>query len=1222
MTQNYIAGEDIHFEYEDSKNNKIDKAYVANRDMTVQVELDNSHEAYPVSRVIKQEANGNVVVQEVVDDHKFHSFHRSQRYNEQGEIGEEDEVGEDYNDDEYDYLHSICAYCQNDHRCDHDMQMEEEEEEEEEEYEYEEEEEEEEEDYNEEEDEEDDDEYNDHDCQCPHHHLHYSHHHHHHHSQHYTKHEHNQYDNHHASHRHCKDTSGVPRSSLLEKQKRIIKEQIQRPVSGNFLWDFEFPEDIPDMIEFWIGLPYERKREIANIDFLKELDQIHDHQKPQGSCRLCGNRKSSIEKELEKLYNGYYNVRKLATESLDECDLNIETINTIFFIVEEEKIIEQEESTDALERELLSMADDLVKNNGENFISLIEQLDGEAKDSRISNASSVSTANDENNSDIRKTHGPEINKNDNDLLQKGENILYNDENEHNNEDGDDNVRKDEKNELKEEGNHEEKDGEEILGEEEVEEEEEDEEEDEDYGFESDNASCSSDVSENDYTSRKRLEETYKMLQIFSSKILRKKVHDAFQAKRAEDISRSLLAEEERESKLKKEKEEKEKKKKEKVKEKKRLQRLAKEEERKRLEIEKEESERMIREEQLRKTEEGRKRKEAEKKKREEELKAKQEEKKRRKELELERSRKEKEEKERKKQEAKKQRDEELLKKREEKERKERERQEKKEQEKQLLLKKQMEEEERLEKRLSELKLIQQKNKEADLEKEKQKQAEKSLQESRPLHMGTPTPLPNNSESLGSNGLHSHLFNSDFIPMNQSTLAAPPHHFPGFDSTPLLESHSLLNMKAGASSMYGANTFTNPFGNDSSGSNAHSLLNNNGLTTNVANPLLSEELGFQEQNKGLFNSALFDSKSLSGEGTPKVNEGSIWNSSVTPLNNLGTRETSQPAATAATGRHNSIWSSGEMSGTRTPSFSWSTPVANGADPLATNPHASGVSVSATESLGIPQIELIQLESFKAAGRLPYISSDILSVPLLYHYTRSLLAGKLPSLKLEQFVAALSFDLGSKLQFSFSIFKDDKNEDVVKIVKRSAMLPANGMGGMNLNNLGMDMNYMNSSQLGGLNGGLNVFNGMNNINPLNCSGLENLAMNGNGLNLMNSDAGLLNALNGMGSMHTMNMNPLNMNLAGLNMNTNMNTNMDVGGHMGLGGMHMNMNVNMSGLNPLQDYSNSVGLDSKDPDRLQPAASAAASAVATADGRHSSRSGSVLASSTAATDTWPLF
>ncbi|GAV29718.1 hypothetical protein PMKS-003220 [Pichia membranifaciens] len=1219
MTQNYIAGKDIYFEYGDSKNDKIDKAYVTNRDMTVQVELDDSHDAYPVSRVIKQEPNGNVVVQEVVDDEKFHSFHRSQGYNGEGVIGDEEDLEEGYNDDEYDYLHSICAYCQNDHRCDHDMQMEEEDEDE---YEYDDEED----DYNDDEDEDeeeeeeevDDDEYNDHDCQCPHHHLHYSHHHHHHHSQHYTKHEHNQCDSHHMSHRHCKDASDFPRSSLLEKQKRIIKEQIQRPASGNFLWDFEFPEDIPDMIEFWIGLPYEKKREIASIDFLKELEQIHNHQKPQGSCRLCGNRKSLIEKELEKLYNGYYNVRKLATESLDECDLNIETINAIFFIVEEEKIVEQEESTDSLERELLSMADDLVKNNGENFINLIEQLDSGAKDKRISNASPVSDENDEHG-------GKKVNQSGKDLLQKGENNLYHDEYEHNNENVDENIRKEEGDELEEDANNDEKD-EEEEGEEEEEVEEED---DEDYGFESDNASCSSDVSENDYTSRKRLEETYKMLQIFSSKVLRKKVHDAFQAKRAEDISRSLLAEEERESKLKKEKEEKEKKKKEKAKEKKRLQRLAKEEERKRLEKEKEESERLIREEQLRKTEEGRKRKEAEKKKREEELKAKQEEKKRRRELEQERSRKEKEEKERKKQEAKKQRDEELMKKREEKEKKERERQEKKEQEKQLLLQKQKEEQESLVKHLSELKLIKQKNKEVDM-KEEQKQAENSLQESRP-HMDMPTTLPNNAESLGSHGLLPQLFNSNFMPMNQSTLATPPHHFTGFDSTPLLESPSLLNMRPNASSLYGPNTFSDPFGNDSGRSNPNPLINSSGLTTNVANTLLNDELGFQDQSKGLFSSALFDSKSLSGEGTPKVNEGSIWNSSVTPLNNLGTRKSSEPAAAAAAapGRHNSIWSSGEMSDTRTPSFTWSTPGANGTDQLNGNTHTPGVGVSAMENLGMPQIELIQLESFNAASRLPHISSDTFSVPLLYHYTRTLLAGKLPSLKLEQYVAALSYDLGSKLQFSFRLFKDDKNEDVVKIMKLSGMLPANGMGGMNLNSFGMDMNYMNSSQLGqlgGLNGNLKMFNGMNNINPLNRGGLENLAMDGNGLNLTNNDVSLLNSLNGMGSINPMSMNALNMNLADLNMNMNMNMNMNLNmnANMNMPNMGLNMgldgmSVNMTGLNnPLQDYNNSVGLDAKDSNQRQPSVAA----TSAADGRLSSNSGSALASSTVAADTWPLF
>lgn len=429
-------------------------------------------------------------------------------------------------------------------------------------------------------------------------------------------------------------------STLLEKQKNIIYEQIQRPVIGNFLWDFEYPEDIPEMTEFWLQLPYERKREVADMDFAEVLRLVHVDIKSTCTCALCGHRKALVEKELEKLYNGYYNVRRLAVRYLDSVDLNINTINSILGIIEEERtedeVIEPTDDQDLSVNGLLSVADDLVKNNGENFISLIEKLDND--DSRrieSPNGDDRQFTQKENFSKAIEFASSQRNVNDDADLERSQNERW--------DQADDDV---------------------------------DDEEDIDNDSDQENYSDTSNNSEssnNDYTSEKRLEETYKMLQICASKILRKRLHDAFQAKRAEDISRSLLDEAEKEMKLKKEKEEKERAKKEKAKEKKRLLKLAKEEEQRKLEEERKEKERLLREEQLRKTEEGRKKKEAERKKREEELKMKQEEKKKRKLLEMERQKKEREEREKKKAELRQIREAEMKAKKEEKERRERER---------------------------------------------------------------------------------------------------------------------------------------------------------------------------------------------------------------------------------------------------------------------------------------------------------------------------------------------------------------------------------------------------------------------------------------------------------------------------------------------------------------------------------------------------------------------
>lgn len=627
MPKTPLDGIDDHLKQTEVWNNR-------NKNIPVAIELDNSNEDYPVSRVIKQDAEGNVVVEKLTEEEEENLRIVYDCDGNKHVLGRDEHVDYDKRVLNKDPGQSDCQYCDNQH-CNHDAsgnyrhnyhsELE----------------------YDEEFDKEivqkeshafedvnelearyletketrdtndtqdtdfESENEQDNRCTCS------------------LPHYHDYVDSVPKPNiRSRKKKSTISPSTLLEKQKNIIYQQIQKPVIGNFLWDFEYPEDIPDMTEFWLQLPYERKREIASMDFADVLKLVPVDLKSTCTCVLCGHKKALVERELEKLYNGYYNVRRLAVRYLDSVDLNINSINSILGIIEEERtedeVIEPTDSKLSVTG-LLSVADDLVKNNGENFINLIEKLD---------------------NHDLKRTeimiedNDPAFSKAD-DSQQKKELVSNSDIQE----------------ELWDQS-----DG---VGADELD-------NDSDEGDLSD-ASNNSNISNNDYTSEKRLEETYKMLQICASKILRKRLHDAFQAKRAEDISRSLLDEAEKEIRLKKEKEEKEKARKEKAKEKKRLLKLAKEEEQKKLEEEMREKERLLKEEQLRKTEEGRRKKEAERKKREEELRIKQEEKRRKNELEMERQKKEKEEREKKKAETRKLREAEMKAKKEEKERKEMER---------------------------------------------------------------------------------------------------------------------------------------------------------------------------------------------------------------------------------------------------------------------------------------------------------------------------------------------------------------------------------------------------------------------------------------------------------------------------------------------------------------------------------------------------------------------
>ena len=1025
MSNNFIVGKDVQFEYDSTGNNHPNSAYVPHTDMTVEVEVENSEDEYPESRVIKQEANGDVIVQEISEEYPYDRYFYD-KSNKKIVTNPPRNEHFDESDDS--------GYCCDNHHCSHHYGFhdceDEEGNEDDEDYEY---------------DEDEEVEGREgHHCNC-------------------DPNDPDFFKNHGPIYKKPKQQVTPP--SLLLKQKRIIEEQIQTPVMGNFLWDFEFPEDIPEMIQFWIGLPYQRKREIANIDFLEVLGLVHNDPKANCSCKLCGNRQSVVQRELERLFNGYYNIRRLAVKSLDEVDLHINTINAILGIVEEERITqaEEDEEEDSKEVEtqrkpdpgnekyvdgLLSVADDIVKNNGENFINLIEKLDNHISQERII--------------DTNETPASGVNAGDEDDYADGE-----------------------------------------EEDEEEDEEEEEEEEDEEEGYESE------DTINSDLPSRMRLEETYKMLQICSSKILRSRLHDAFQAKRAEDISKSLLAEEEKAADLKREKEEKERIRREKAKEKKRLQKLAQEEERLRLEREREEAERLLKEEQRRKAEEGRKKKEAERRKHEEELQRKQEEKRKRKEAEAEKLRKEKEEKERKRLEAKKQREQEMKLKQEQREKKEKARltqlAQKEKERKEQLAKQEQERQEQIDHKLH-------REAEQDQKRMNTPTPKKVIIKKNPLHQKrseSTTPVSLVEAKLGSTLSSTSV--SDGISTPKEGISAP-----GSTEEVTSASQSIstpIPLPCGATLNVPNSSFPPPF------SSGHFSVNN-GLLQNT------DDLTAGGTPNAGFNSILFDSRSLSTGGMrERVDENptvsSIWGTpskKVDEVNGLNS-EMIFP-------RNGSIWSSTtDVPNTRTPSVSWNNnsnstplkePIASQSQHLPPGMAMDGLNLNINSSLN------------NMPMNMPMNASNMSNMPLNVPLDLNALNA-----------------LGNVNSFSNTQGSNGMNMAALNNINN---LPTNGLNsyGLDVNNLGSvqnnQMNMMRFNQSNGFNS--NQMNQLNTINELN--GMMSMPLD------MNMNMNLTN-MNGFG----------NMNMGGLNMNGMGNNNMNMNG-MGNNNMNMNMTTNMNGMN----------------------------------------------------------
>ncbi|ANB12265.1 Nst1p [Sugiyamaella lignohabitans] len=243
---------------------------------------------------------------------------------------------------------------------------------------------------------------------------------------------------------------------------------------------------------------------------------------------------------------------------------------------------------------ILTVADDLIKNNGKNFIDMMEELAGR----RMAREEEALAAANE----------------------------Y--EEEYDDEEGED----DEHDYLDEEEEEEDDDVDYI---DEYDDEMDDEYDDDEYDDEEDDPPVSEE---------QRMAEGRRMLQIFAARMFEQRVLNAYREKVAQERQKKLLEELEEENRLKEERELKKLKEKEKKKDKKRQQKLAKEEEKARKEAEKAQAEAALKAEQAKKQELARQKKLEQKKLQEEERKKKLEEERKR-EAERERKRREREEKE-------------------------------------------------------------------------------------------------------------------------------------------------------------------------------------------------------------------------------------------------------------------------------------------------------------------------------------------------------------------------------------------------------------------------------------------------------------------------------------------------------------------------------------------------------------------------------------------------
>lgn len=446
---------------------------------------------------------------------------------------------------------------------------------------------------------------------------------------------------------------------LPEKPSSSPSASVKGSKKDDKIWDTSTQEERQRIKEFWASLSELERRDLVRIEKDAMLQKMKEQQRHSCSCKVCGRKRQAIEQELEALYDAYYKdlevysdpnlllgsqqqhpqpqqnqLPELQEPSPDpDNDHNAPpqpSSSSSHQITSHPSQSPQPPNDELLPPEplgdltkdlfsfgssltiqggILTVADDLLKNDGKKFIDMMEQL-AERRIAREeeSLAAPVSEYDDDDD---------EIYDDDDDNAN-GFDYDYEDE------------------DL-------------------------DELDDEDLDDEDDDLSDENDEDDEDdssITEEQRIQEGRRMLQLFAARMFEQRVLQAYREKVAQERQQKLLEELEEETRLAEEREAKKLKEKERKKDKKRQQKQAKEEERKRREEEKAAAEAAAKAEQERKAEEARKKrlelkakKEAEKRMQEEERKRKEAEKERkRKEREAEEQRKKREQEEKRKQE--------------------------------------------------------------------------------------------------------------------------------------------------------------------------------------------------------------------------------------------------------------------------------------------------------------------------------------------------------------------------------------------------------------------------------------------------------------------------------------------------------------------------------------------------------------------------------------------
>lgn len=169
-------------------------------------------------------------------------------------------------------------------------------------------------------------------------------------------------------------------------QLQIQQQQLQQQSSSSSanpkrfesdkIWDTSNTEEKERIRQFWHGLSYDERRELVKIPKHIVMQKVKEQKKNDCNCVMCGKKRLAME-ELESLYDAYSEIEKysdLRHRIEDSTDIDQKSEDSEYDLQENKKEIFNLGNTLTIQGGILTVADDLLKNDGKKFIDMMDHL--------------------------------------------------------------------------------------------------------------------------------------------------------------------------------------------------------------------------------------------------------------------------------------------------------------------------------------------------------------------------------------------------------------------------------------------------------------------------------------------------------------------------------------------------------------------------------------------------------------------------------------------------------------------------------------------------------------------------------------------------------------------------------------------------------------------------------------------------------------------------------